>query len=76
MECAAGCGVALHPAAAAGGFDRHPGCEPRVPTTEWRAACVRCGASKPAESEAHALQLLDQHDERCTAQLPRSEGKG
>jgi hypothetical protein len=29
--CAAGCGWPVDPAAAAGGFDRHPGCErPRL----------------------------------------------
>ena len=29
--CAAGCGWPLDPAAAAGGYDRHPGCErPRL----------------------------------------------
>lgn len=37
--CRGGCGYPLDPAAAAGGYDRHPGCEGRGPTARtqpWR----------------------------------------
>jgi hypothetical protein len=69
-ECAARCGTLLHPAAAAGGFDRHPGCEQGLPATEWRWACVRCGNTGPARDAMHALSCIDRHDKQC----PKKKG--
>jgi hypothetical protein len=63
LACAAGCGVPMHPAAAAGGFDRHPCCEPDYrpgqPATAW--ACLDCPAAGPARGDQHAVTLIRQH---------------
>jgi hypothetical protein len=61
-ECQAGCGVELHPVAALGGFTVHPGCEPRVPATEYRWKCVDCPAAGTAENAADAVALSRRHD--------------
>jgi hypothetical protein len=62
--CAAGCGWPLDPAAAAGGFDRHPGCEPGGtgrPATGWRCIEPGCTAHGPANGDRHAVALISQH---------------
>ncbi len=65
LTCAAGCGTPLHPAAAAGGFDRHPGCEPQPETVEYRWACVNGDAGGAARNPVHALRLSRAHDPHC-----------
>ena len=60
-ECRAGCGVELHPAAAAGGFTVHPGCEPREPVAEYRWGCAACGTTGGADNATHAVALLRTH---------------
>lgn len=63
LTCAAGCGIPLHPAAAAGGHDQHPGCETETaatPVTAW--ACVRCRAAYTALSTDHGVAMSRMHD--------------
>jgi len=59
--CAAGCGVPLRPPAAAGGFDRHPGCEQQPETTEYRWGCLGCLMTGVADSAPHAAALERSH---------------
>jgi hypothetical protein len=60
--CAAGCGVPLHPAATAGGYDRHPGCEdlPAGPVDRWQ--CWRCQMTGTALNAAHGVAMVRAHD--------------
>ena len=62
FRCAADCGVPLHPAAAAGGHDRHPGCELRiaVPVNRWQ--CWRCLMTGTALDAAHGIAAVRIHD--------------
>jgi len=64
--CAAGCGIPLHPAAAAGGHTTHPGCDPATGPTGgrrvFRWACLACGGHGPAVSAQHAAHLTWVHD--------------
>ncbi|WP_308200872.1 bifunctional DNA primase/polymerase [Actinoplanes sp. M2I2] len=62
IACAAGCGVPLHPAAAAGGHDRHPGCEPATATTVDRWQCWRCLMTGTALNAAYGLAMVRIHD--------------
>lgn len=62
LGCAAGCGTPLHPAAAAGGHDRHPGCEPTGPSTVDAWHCVRCGHTGTALGAAHGVAMSRIHD--------------
>jgi hypothetical protein len=62
--CAARCGVRLDPAAAAGGFDRHPGCEPGGlgdPVGTWRCTEPRCTAHGSANGARHLVAVIRQH---------------
>jgi hypothetical protein len=60
-ECQAGCGVELHPAAVAGGFTVHPGCEPRATATEYRWGCGNCLETGRADNPQHAAALEQEH---------------
>jgi hypothetical protein len=74
LACAAGCGTALHPAAAAGGHDRHPACEPGftpgAPVTAW--GCLTKGCTSPggpAVDAADALARIDAHEQLAHGRL-------
>jgi hypothetical protein len=62
LDCAAGCGTPLHPAAAAGGHTVHPGCEARVPTTSVGWTCVRCGLVEDTISTTLGVAMSVMHD--------------
>ncbi|GAA3962854.1 hypothetical protein Aau02nite_81820 [Amorphoplanes auranticolor] len=61
-RCAADCGVPLHPAAAAGGYDRHPGCEDLPPARVNRWQCWRCQMTGTALDAAHGIAMVRMHD--------------
>ena len=77
--CAAGCGIPLHPAAAAGGHTTHPGCDPIVRPSagrrEWRWACLACGMSGPADSAEPARHLAWVHDVYACPAIPTDSGE-
>lgn len=66
LTCAAGCGTALHPAAAAGGNTTHPGCDPAARPPAGRRvirwACLACGANGPADTPTLAVHFGWVHD--------------
>lgn len=73
LVCTAGCGVALDPAAAEGGFTTHPGCDlPDVipQATHWRCGRARCPAGGTADEDHDAILRIRQH-ERTQHPTPR-----
>ncbi|WP_033338979.1 hypothetical protein [Catenuloplanes japonicus] len=73
LTCAADCGWPLHPAAAAGGFSTHPGCDlpDDIPQADgWRCIRESCPGAGPAAGDHDAILRIRQH-ERTQHPTPR-----